>query len=129
MKQDGSVLVIVAEAGSTVSNQIKWLFGFADAERTGFSVKAEKESDHVKLEFASRLILEQIGIVQDEETDDFLDRMLKQFDGKFPTTRIFSKFARNTVSQLDPRDDPDGVLMGWMDREEQLAGAGGGRSH
>lgn len=120
LKQDGSVLVVVAEAGSTVANQIKWLFGFADTERPGFSIKAETESDHIKLEFASRLILEQIGVVQDEETDDFLDIMLEQFGGKFPTTRVFSTFARSTVSQLDPRDDPDGVLMAWMVREEQL---------
>lgn len=119
-KQDGSILVVVAEAGSTVANQIKWLFGFADAEHAGFSVKAEIESDHIKLEFASSLILEQIGIVGDEETDDFLDTMLEQFGGKFPTTRIFSTFARSTVFQLDPRDDPDGVLIAWMDREEQL---------
>lgn len=120
LKQDGSVLVIVAEARSTVANQIRWLFGFTDAKNAGFSVKAETESDHIKLQYASRLILEQIGIIQNDETDDFLDMMLEQFNGKFPTTRIFSAFARSTVLHLDPRDDPDGVLIAWMDREEQL---------
>lgn len=119
-KQDGSLLVIVAEADSTASGQLKWLFGLNDTEEAGFSVKGEKESDHVKLQFASRLILEQIGIIPDEETDDFLETMLERFGGKFPTTRVFSAFARNTLSEPDPLDDPDGALMAWMDNEEKL---------
>lgn len=118
--QDGSVLVIIAECGSTVSNQVRWLFGFSDEIHPGFSVKAEIESDQVKLEFASRLILDEIGIEQEqEEAPNFLELMLSKF-GMFPTTREFSSFARNTLADLDPRDDPDAVLLAWMDREEIL---------
>jgi len=119
-RQDGSVLVVVAEAESTVSNQIRWLFGFSDLVHPGFSVKAETESDQVKLEFASRLILDEIGIIQEEETPNFLDLMLDKFGKKFPPTRQFSEFARGTIVDLDPRDDPDAVLLAWMDREEVL---------
>lgn len=119
-KQDGSVLVIIAEAGSTVANQVKWLFGFPDTPGDRFEVRAEEESDRVKIEFASRLILEQIGVVQEEVTDDHLETMLNEFNGMFPATRIFSKFARSTLPGLDPRQDPDAVLISWMDREEQL---------
>lgn len=120
LRQDGSVVVVVAEAGSTVANQLKWLFGFSDSEKEGFSIKAEAESDYVKLEFASKLILEQIGIVADEQTDDYLEVMLEKFGGNFPTTRVFSAFARSTVPHLDPRDNPDETLVEWMEREEQL---------
>ena len=119
-RQDGSVLVVVAEAESTVANQIRWLFGFSDLVHPGFSVKAETESDQVKLEFASRLILDEIGIIQEEEVPNFLDLMLDKFGKKFPPTRQFSEFARGTIADLDPRDDPDAVLLAWMDREEVL---------
>jgi hypothetical protein len=120
-RQDNSILVVVAEGGSTVANQLTWLFGFSDLTHLGFSVKAETESDQVKLEFASRFILEQIGVEQEEEAEvpNFLDVMLAKF-GTFPTTRVFSAFARETISDLDPRDDPDAVLLAWMDREEIL---------
>lgn len=119
-RQDGSVLVVVAEGESTVANQIRWLFGFSDLVHPGFSVKAETESDQVKLEFASRLILDEIGVVQEEEAPNCLDVMLERFGKRFPTTKVFSEFARGTISDLDPRDDPDAVLLAWMDREEVL---------
>jgi len=119
-RQDGTVLVVVAEADTTVANQIRWLFGFSDLVHPGFSVRAETESDQVKLEFASRLILDEIGVAQEEEAPNFLDVMLERFGKRFPTTKIFSEFARGTISDLDPRDDPDAVLLAWMDREEVL---------
>lgn len=119
-RQDGTVLVVVAEAETTVANQIRWLFGFSDLVHPGFSVRAETESDQVKLEFASRLILDEIGVAQEEEAPNFLDVMLERFGKRFPTTKIFSEFARGTISDLDPRDDPDAVLLAWMDREEVL---------
>ena len=37
-----------------------------------------------------------------------------------PPTREFSDFARKTVTELSPLDDPDAVLMAWLDREEVL---------
>jgi tRNA(His) 5'-end guanylyltransferase len=46
--------------------------------------------------------------------------MLRRFHGTFPTTKIFSAYARSTLSQLSPRDGQDDVLMAWMEREEIL---------
>lgn len=119
-RQDGSVLVVIAEAESTVANQVRWLFGFSDLAHPKFSVKEENESDQIKLEFASRLILDEIGIVQEEEAPNFLDLMLDKFGKQFPSTKVFSNFARSTITDIDPRDDPDAVLLAWMEREEVL---------
>jgi hypothetical protein len=121
VRTDGSALVVVAEGGSTVANQVRWLFGFSDMAHPGFSVRAETESDQVKLEYASNLILDQIGVEREEpkEAETFLDVMLAKFGAVFPTTRDFSLFARGTLD-LDPREDPDAVLVAWMDREEVL---------
>ena len=118
--RDGSLLVVIAENGSSIARQIEWLFGFADLTHPGFSVKSELETEQDRIEFASRFILESIGIVVETSAETYLDVMLEKFKGKFPTTRDFSSYARSTLTDLDPRDDPDLVLMAWMEREEIL---------
>jgi hypothetical protein len=119
-RPDDTLVVIIAEAGSTIENQILWLFGIVDLTHPGYSVKGELESDQVKLEFASRYILEQIGLEIQEIDENFLDIMLKRFQGGFPTTRVFSEFARSTIPSVTAHDNPDEVVIAWIDREEVL---------
>lgn len=118
--RNGSLLVIIAESGSSIARQIEWLFGFADLAHPGFSVKSELETEQDRIEFASRFILENIGIVVEASAESYLDVMLEKFKGKFPTTRDFSMYARSTLRDLDARDNPDVVIMTWMEREEIL---------
>ncbi|MCA8349939.1 type II restriction endonuclease [Burkholderia cepacia] len=119
-KRDGDLLVIIAENGSSIGRQIEWLFGFADLAHPGFSVKSELETEQDRIEFASRFILENIGITVETSEDTYLDDMLSRFAGCFPTTREFSAYARSTLKDLSPQDQPDLVLMTWMEREEIL---------
>jgi len=119
-KRDGGLLVIIAENGSSIARQIEWLFGFADLAHPGFSVKSELETEQDRIEFASRFILENIGIAVETSEDTYLDDMLSRFAGRFPTTREFSTYARSTLKDLSPQDQPDLVLMTWMEREEIL---------
>jgi hypothetical protein len=46
--------------------------------------------------------------------------MLKVFGREFPPTRTFSSYARSTLPDVVAADDPDAVLMAWMEREELL---------
>lgn len=114
-KRDGGLLVIIAENGSSIGRQIEWLFGFADLAHPGFSVKSELETEQDRIEFASRFILENIGIAVETSEDTYLDDMLSRFAGRFPTTREFSAYARSTLKDLSagsarPRsDDMDGA--------------------
>jgi len=119
-KRDGGLLVIIAENGSTIGRQIEWLFGFADLENLGFSVKSKLETEQDRIEFASRLILENIGIAVETSEERYLDDMLARFAGRFPTTREFSAYARSTLKDLSPQEQPDLVLMTWIEREEIL---------
>lgn len=117
---DGGLLVVIAENGSSVSGQIEWLFGFSDLAHPGFSVKSELETEQDRIEFASRVILENIGVVVETSDKTYLDAMLEKFEGKFPTTREFSAYARSTLKDINPQEDLDQVLMAWMEREEIL---------
>lgn len=119
-RRDGGLLVLIAENGSSVSRQIEWLFGFSDLTHPGFSVKSELETEQDRIEFASRFILENIGIVVEVSAETYLDAMLEKFKGKFPTTREFSAYARSTLKDINPQEDQDQVLMAWMEREEIL---------
>ncbi|RQP98060.1 restriction endonuclease [Burkholderia stagnalis] len=119
-RPDGAVLVVVAEDGSTIANQIRWLFSVDDLEHPGFSVRSELETEQDRIQFASRFILEQIGVVVEVTEENYLDTMLKKFDGGFPTTREFSAWARSTLPDIVVRDDADIAIMAWMEKEEIL---------
>ena len=117
---DNTLLAIVAEAETTISQQILWLFGFSDLSHPGFSVREELETEQDRIEFASRFVLESIGINVEVSEETWLDEMLEKFEGRFPTTRVFSKYARSTLPDITPHDGHDQVLMAWMEREEIL---------
>ena len=119
-RPDGDLLVVIAENGSSVSAQIEWLFGFTDLAHAGFSVKSELETEQDRIAFASRFILENIGVVVEVSAETYLAAMLEKFKGKFPTTREFSAYARSTLKDLNPVKDQDLVLMAWMEQEEIL---------
>jgi hypothetical protein len=119
-RPDASVLVVIAENNSTIANQVQWLFGVTDLAHPGYSVREELETEQDRIAFASRLILENIGVVVEPPPDTHLDDMLRLFGGGFPTTREFSAYARSTIPDLNPVDEQDSALMAWMEREEIL---------
>lgn len=119
-RPDETLMVIIAEGESTVASQLLWLFGVGEAMLPGFSVKGELEADQVRLEFASRLILEEIGVVVEQVDENYLDQMLERFGGRFPTTREFSNYARGTLGDIDLTVDPDAAVLALMEREEVL---------
>lgn len=119
-RPDNTLLAIVAEADTTISQQILWLFGVSDLSHPGFSIRDELETEQDRIEFASRFILENIGIAVEISEDTYLDEMIRRFSGSFPTTREFSTFTRSTLADIHPKDGHDEVLMAWIEREEIL---------
>lgn len=119
-RPDNTLLAIVAEAETTIAKQILWLFGFSDVSHPGFSIREELETEQDRIEFASRFILESIGVAVLVSEETWLDEILKKFNGLFPTTREFSAFARSTLPDVNPQDGQDATLMAWMEREEIL---------
>ena len=119
-RRDGGLLVVIAENGSSAASQIEWLFALSDDLFPKFSVRAELESEKDRIGLAATFILESIGVEVKTTEESFLDIMLGRFGSTFPRTREFSEFARSTLTDIDPRQDPDGALMAWMEREEIL---------
>jgi hypothetical protein len=130
-QRSGELLVIVAEDHSSIASQVEWLFGLGDLQLTGletstsgtapgFSVRAELENAQDRIEFASRFILERIGIDVEASDDSYLSQILDTFGHGWPETKDFSPFARALASDVDPVLDPDGALMAWIEREYVL---------
>lgn len=117
--QDGSLLLIVAKGGSSIGQQIEWLFG-VDTNGSRYVLKSENDFDKRELGFASRVILEGIGLDIRSLDDSHLDEMISLFGISFPTTLKFSAFSRSKCADVDPIADPDHALMAWMEKEEQL---------
>lgn len=117
--QDGSLLLIVAKGGSSIGQQIEWLFG-VDTSGSRYVLKSENDFDRQELGFASRVILESIGLDIGWLDDSHLDEMISLFGSAFPTTLQFSAFSRSKCSNADSLADPDCALMIWMEKEEQL---------
>ena len=119
LKADLSVVVILAEGKSTICNQLKWLFDIEITKSPNlFAVRAD--FSHEQLNFVSKTILEQIGISIEYSEEFYLAEMIARFGRQFPKTAVFSAYARETLSEIQPLDNPDFVLIQWLEREEML---------
>lgn len=119
-RASGELWFIVVPEGSTVENQLLWLCGVSAPAGGGFEYRDFENGSDTKIEFAARFILEELGIEIEEPEADRLDSLLERFNGVFPTTTVFSAFARETLPEVNPLDGPDAALLAWMDWEEKL---------
>jgi len=114
-------MVVITPAGSTIEGQLLWLFGLDKQPELEFAVREISGNRDAELDFTVRYILDDLGIELEEPESDRLDSLIERFGLKFPTTRDFSALARDSLPEIVPgRDDPDTVLMAWLEREEQL---------
>ncbi len=118
--KQSTLLAIIAEQGTTIATQLQWLFSISNLDHPGFSVREELETDQDRIGFVTNLILEAIGIEVDRNEPSHLDKIVAKFGYKFPTTREFSKFARDSLPDISAADSPDQALFAWLEREEIL---------
>jgi hypothetical protein len=120
-KRPGNTLLfIVTPAGSTIQNQLLWLFGFESQPALRFAIQDYEADSDAALGFTARLILDEIGIEFEDPDATSLDRIIERFGTTFPTTKVLSALARDTLPGVDARDDPDAALVAWLTHEEAL---------
>lgn len=118
-RTDNSLLIIIARGGSTIENQLYWLFGL---KFTGNEGKFNSKVIHdQRMDYAAGFILDELNIEINDPESDRLDDILMQFRGAFPSTSVFSNTARASIkNQIDPVEDPDAALVSFMEWEEKL---------
>lgn len=122
LKSDGTVLEIIAKRDTIIESQLFWLFNLSPDEETGRFRANMNLSDQAadKAGFVARMILYKIGIEISADQDDYSDLLIEKFGNVFPSSRDFSEFARSTVPDVDPIEDPDLALIKWYDRETEM---------
>lgn len=113
------LLVLVVEQETTISAQLKWLFGFGDRSKR-FKIHSEEEFRKSRLGLAASFILDEMGIESRITDEDSLEEMIKLFHGEFPASTVFSEYARKKAGRIDAREDPDLALDSWLEKEEAL---------
>lgn len=119
-RSDDTLLFIVTPAGSTLQNQLLWLFGFENQPELRFAAHEFTGTDDAELDFTARLILDELGIEYEDPNANSLDEIVRRFGTTFPTTQEFSQLARLTLAGVDPINDPDEALTAWLNHEEAL---------
>lgn len=116
-----AVVLLVSEASDDLAD-ILWLFGVADIPGAQFEAPAEEPTEPRSIAVCSQ-IADRLGLdlrIGEDCTEDWVGFLVERFGESYPPTREFSSAARETVLDVDPRADPDEVLVRWMDREEQM---------
>lgn len=117
LQPDNKLIVIIAKGGSIIESQLAWLF---NDKNTTSNFTINSAMSDIQLNFASKYILEQIGLELEKDIPDFyLEDMIRKFNGKFPSTKTFSEYARSTLD-ISYYTDPDEILLLWLEREEAL---------
>lgn len=111
-------VVFVAPKGSTSEKQLLWLFDIDEVENK-FIVR-DLRTEKSDVGFSGRYIISSLGIEIEETAPNYLDEILARFGNQFPSTQDFSAFARSTLKDLSPAENPDETLMAWLEREELL---------
>jgi hypothetical protein len=119
-QKNGDLIAIITPAGSNSEQQLSWLFDFKVQDEAGAVVRSIDKEHNRELGFGARFILEQLGIEIDQAEGDLLTLILKEFGADFPSTSEFSDFARKSLKDVSPADDPDEALLIWVDLEERM---------
>lgn len=117
-KKSEEYVLVVTPDGSEIENQLRWLFDISKIEN-GFYFK-ELSGKGIELNYTVKIILGIIGIDIIQDADEYLDEMLRKFGKTFPNTKVFSEYARTTLTNTDPEKHPDESLIKYLDREESL---------
>ncbi len=115
---ENKLAIIVASQGSTAEQQIKWLFGLEEVANK-FIIRDIIADDQV-LNFAGKYVISILGFEIEDTAPNYLEQLLENFGNTFPTTAIFSEFARSTVEDVSAVEEPDKTLIAWLEREELL---------
>ena len=118
MQTTGKLLIAIARPNSPDEYRLRHLFGMEQPNDRWVVDSYIKES---RINLATRQILDALGVEIDQGMVLDIDQLLAKFNKKFPPTKVFSKYARDTLPNLiSAIDDPDSALEAWMEHEELL---------
>lgn len=114
------LLAVFCPSQSSIEQQLLWLFDLSLKDNGRMSQVDLSEAGGRDLDVTSHFILDQIGVDPGGDDDDLIGMLLDRFGEQFPTTKIFSKCARELVTEVDCISAPDTTLIEWVDMEYRM---------
>jgi len=116
--RNDELLLVFTHRDSSAEQQLRWLFGikYSGDEFQGL----ELDKPHERRSWASIWILEKLGIELKPADDDWLEHLISRFGERFPPTRQFSDFARESLTDLETIVNPDEALLQMTATEERF---------
>ena len=123
MTTERTLYFVVSPDGSTSYRQLSWLFGLAadasPSERGAF-VSRKVNTDDRSLDFAARIVLNELGIEFEDPNTSEIDRIADLLGATFPRASVFSQLVRDNLPEVRGEHDPDGALLEWLDFEDAV---------
>lgn len=122
LTKQNSLLMVFTPPDSEQENQLRVLFGAADAQSDSSLTSVDFNANDLLLPVQTMLSQFGIELFTERNGDQKrLQQILHKFGSSFPRTRDFSSFARHLTNEsVDAQQDPDHVLITWLDEEEHL---------
>lgn len=120
LRPDGGIIALLAPEDSATGDRLAWLFGLQGKFGAQFRFIEVAGANDRTLDFVASRVLEALGFDALPSETERLDALTASFGDEFPSTQALSRLARENAGAPDPREDPDGALVGWIGFEEAL---------
>lgn len=117
-KSSRCLVIVVAAKDSVFERRFLSLFRISGEDLESLSIREITDEDD--LGFLEREMLDLLEMVPVVEDPELLEIMIRDFGPAFPTTKVFSEFARKHLDSSPGPVDPDRFLLDAIDREEAL---------
>lgn len=121
--REGSLLILLAGAGSMRERELEVLFELGPTLGAAFEVRPLDEP--AAMDFVAATLLEQLGIAEvHEPTGDsaviiagLVDRLVSRYPDRLPAGTVVSTLVREHLPHADPVAAPDEALFSWIEGE------------
>lgn len=115
---NGELLFVIVPRDSELAAGMFWLFNLEKPVEEKFV--ARRPGSFENLDFAKRLILEELGLQFKEPDEATIEELTSGFDVELPNTMAMAQLVWSTRHGVYPQDDPDAALTAWLDWEFRL---------
>lgn len=120
-KSNNEAIAVIVKKDSNIITDICWLFGISDNDNSGKFSKIDSSTMESRRIPSTLTGLIEIMGVPIPSNGSYLAEMVELFGNHFPSTTIFSSYARQKSRYPDARiADADKVIIEWYSTEEQL---------
>ena len=119
--QNDELLIVSTPARSEAERRVRAIFDIENliVSQSFIDTHIKRKETILPLEY---VFADAFGIELEDVKEDasLMTALVQNFGKKFPTTAVFSEYARLTLPGIDPLNHPDEALLEWYRQETRL---------